>query len=284
MFARAIWQRIETLHAVTYFSPESIDAAKQAGLRGFWMGYFGFRAAPLGPIGPAAIEAAFANFAPAMVRRSLPDAWSFASADALIPVRAEAAATALRSVVPDIDAIAAVVNDELARVVAAADPLGRVLFAANRDLSPRSDPVEQLWQHCTTLREHRGDGHVATLSAAGVDGCAAHLLHTAEHGTAPEVVFEHRGWSTEDRADAVGRLRDGGLLDADGRLTDVGIELRHSIESATDRSALRPYELALSTPERNGLLSTLTPAATAVVEAGALPFPNPMGLPRPGLT
>ena len=46
--AREFWKRIETLHAVTYFDHESTDAATNAGLRGFWMGYFGFRAAPLG--------------------------------------------------------------------------------------------------------------------------------------------------------------------------------------------------------------------------------------------
>ena len=69
--AREFWKRIETLHAVTYFAPESIEAAKTAGLRGFWMGYFGFRAAPLGKVNAGIVEAAFANFAPGMVRRSI---------------------------------------------------------------------------------------------------------------------------------------------------------------------------------------------------------------------
>ena len=59
--ARELWQRIETLHAVTYFAPESISAAKSAGLRGFWMGYFGFRAAPLGTVGAGVVESAFAQ-------------------------------------------------------------------------------------------------------------------------------------------------------------------------------------------------------------------------------
>ena len=50
MFARDAWLRIESINAVTYFAPESRDAAKSAGLRGFWMGYFAFRAAPLGAV------------------------------------------------------------------------------------------------------------------------------------------------------------------------------------------------------------------------------------------
>ncbi|MGY9071385.1 MAG: helix-turn-helix domain-containing protein [Acidimicrobiales bacterium] len=40
----------------------------------------------------------------------------------------------------------------------------------------------QLWQNCTSLREHRGDGHVAALTAAGIDGCQAHHLLITEHG------------------------------------------------------------------------------------------------------
>jgi hypothetical protein len=85
--AREFWKRIETLHAVTYFGDASRLAAKHAGLRGFWMGQFGFRASPLGPVGADVVEAAFANFAPAMVRRSLPDVWSYAEPSALLRAR-----------------------------------------------------------------------------------------------------------------------------------------------------------------------------------------------------
>lgn len=47
------------------------------------------------------------------------------------------------------------------------------LFLANRDLAQPEDPVARLWQLSTTLREHRGDGHVAAWTAEGfapVDG------------------------------------------------------------------------------------------------------------------
>jgi cyanate permease len=76
VFAREFWKRIESIHAVTYFAPESTEAARAAGLRGFWMGYFGFRAAPLGPVSAGVVEAAFANFETAMIQRSIPDAWA----------------------------------------------------------------------------------------------------------------------------------------------------------------------------------------------------------------
>ena len=48
-FARELWLRIETLHAVAYFGEETDQAGRAAGLSGFWMGYFGCRAAPMGP-------------------------------------------------------------------------------------------------------------------------------------------------------------------------------------------------------------------------------------------
>ena len=47
--SRRLWKAAETVHAVTYFSEESMAAARDLGYRGFWMGYFAFRAAPLGP-------------------------------------------------------------------------------------------------------------------------------------------------------------------------------------------------------------------------------------------
>jgi hypothetical protein len=35
-FARQLWRRLETIHAVTYFAPESLAAAQDLGVRGFW--------------------------------------------------------------------------------------------------------------------------------------------------------------------------------------------------------------------------------------------------------
>ena len=50
--ARRLWAAVEPLHAVVYFAPETAAAAKEVGLRGYWMGYFAGRLAPLGSIGP----------------------------------------------------------------------------------------------------------------------------------------------------------------------------------------------------------------------------------------
>src|SRR5262245_29377112 len=94
--AREVWHRLEALNAVTYFSPECRAAPEQLGLTGFWMGYFACRAAPMGPVGPAVVEATFFNFHPRRVQRAIPEAWARAEPETVLDARAVAAATALR--------------------------------------------------------------------------------------------------------------------------------------------------------------------------------------------
>jgi len=277
--AREFWKRIETLHAVTYFDHESTDAATSAGLRGFWMGYFGFRAAPLGAVDPGPVEAAFANFAPSMVRRSLPDAWEFARPDALVAARAAAGAATLRRLCPGIESVASLANGALSDVIEMCDSVGRPMFAANRDVGPIDDPVAQLWQHCTTLREHRGDGHVIALAASAIDGCEAHHLIATEQQLPHELLRDNRGWTVDQWGDAGRRLQRRGLLDADG-LTDAGRRLRAHVEAVTDSLALVPLTEALGEQGAQQLIDLLTPATIEVAASEVLPFPNTMGLPR----
>ena len=87
--ARKLWQRLELVHAVTYFAPEAIGALRDVGYRGFWMGYFAGRAAPLGAAGPQVVGALFYNFAPSRVSRALPDAWGFAPPEAALEALAD---------------------------------------------------------------------------------------------------------------------------------------------------------------------------------------------------
>ncbi|MFI9155239.1 hypothetical protein [Streptomyces sp. NPDC053367] len=277
-YARSVWQVIEPLHAVTYFAPESREAAREVGLRGFWMGYFALRAAPLGAVAPGVVEAAFFNFHPAMVRRALPDAWDFASPEAVLRARADSATAALRRVAPSVAKEAAPAVALLERVVAAADGAGRPLFAANRGVPAPGDPAGALWQAATTLREHRGDGHVAVLTAEGLDGCEAHVLFAAGEQVPAEVLRDNRGWSAEEWQAALDRLTARGLLTDAGTLTADGEALRAHIEARTDELAVRPYRV-LAPQEASRLLEKLAPLADEVLDSGLVPFPNPMGLP-----
>ncbi len=65
--ARRMWTLFEPVHVVSYFAAPAKGAFEQAGLRGFWRGYFAGRAAPIGPVGAAPVIAAFFSFAPSMV-------------------------------------------------------------------------------------------------------------------------------------------------------------------------------------------------------------------------
>ncbi|MEU8616491.1 hypothetical protein [Streptomyces sp. NPDC048623] len=278
-FARRVWEVMEPVHAVTYFAGECREANREVGLRGFWMGYFGARAAPLGAVAAGVVEAAFYNFHPAMVRRAVPDAWTFAAPEAVLRARAAGATAALRRVAPSAAGAAAELVPLLGRVVGVADGAGRPLFAANRDVPAPEDPVGALWQATTALREHRGDGHVAVLAAEGLDGCEAHVLFAAAEGVPPGTLRENRGWSEDDWRAAAARLAARGLLDTTGAPTAEARALRAHIESRTDTLAVRPYRTALTPAEAERAAALLGAVADEVLGSGTIPFPNPMGLP-----
>ena len=278
--ARELWHRLEVVNAVTYFSPESRDAAERIGLKGFWMGYFAFRAAPMGPVTPGVVEATFFNFHPERVRRAIPDAWRFVDPRDVLSARSEAAARALRRILGDdaADQLALMVLPVAQEAVALAGGDGRPLFAANREVDGLVDAVAAMWQAATTLREHRGDGHVALLTAAGLDGCEAHVLFAASEAAPVELYLESRGWTAAEWAAASARLADRGLLDGRGTISAAGQTLRDQIERATDRLAVTPYEqVGAYRVER--LLSEVDPMIERIANAGEISFPNPMGLP-----
>jgi hypothetical protein len=273
------WLAFEPVHAVVYFDDGCRRSMADIGLRGFWMGYFAGRAAPFGPVGPEVVASTFANFHPAMVRRAIPDAWSRVDPDRIWAARRTGAADCLRRTVPDVDARAARMVPLLDRLVDAADATGRPLFAATRAVPPPDDPVEALWQGCTGLREHRGDGHVAAVVASGLDGIESLVLFAASEGLPEALFLAGRGWSAAEWADAAGRLRARGLLDAAGASAE-GIRLRRSVEATTDQQAARPFDV-LDEDERLRLWEDLGWVAHGVHRAAVLTYPNPMGLPEP---
>jgi len=280
--ARRLHHRLETIHAVTYFADESRQAAKDIGLKGFWMGYFGFRAAPLGPVGAGVVEAVFANFAPRRVRKAVPDAWAHASPEACIEARRTSAVVALERVAADdLAVVAETVVDRLEAIVEVADHLGRPLFSANRDLLLPGDAAGRLWQLATDLREQRGDGHVAVQTAAGLDPVEMHLVYALGSGFPGEVLQQSRDWTDEEWADGVDRLVVRGLLADATTATEEGRALHEQIEATTDELALRSLVAGLgSVAAVEDLATDLTPLARAVSSSGVLPFPNPIGLPE----
>jgi hypothetical protein len=278
--ARTIWHHVETVNAVTYFASECRAAPQALGMQGFWMGYFAQRSAPMGEVSPAVIESTFFNFHPDRPRRAIPDAYRHASPAQMLDVRATAAASSLRRMLgaSTAEELATTVLPAMRGAIEAGAPSGLPLFAANRDVAPPDDPVAALWQAATTLREHRGDGHVALLTATGLDGCEVLVMFSACEHIEPELFQRSRGWSADEWAAASERLRARALLGADGSATGAGLALRDDIERRTDELAIRPY-LAVGDATVDVLLSALQPATRTIAAAGEITFPNPMGLP-----
>lgn len=271
---------METCHAVTYFADECRDAARRAGLRGFWMGYFGCRAAPLGAVDAGVVVHAFFNFAPSMVQRSIPDAWTYASPAELVEMRRAAAATAIDRLADGVDRDSIRAVNDLLRAAAAAVHDGSLpMCTANRHIEPTGDALADLWQHCTTMREHRGDIHVRALREVGLDGCEAHILFAADRGIASEVLQPNRGWTDDEWRERQVRLIARRLLRRDATISSDGRQLRELLEHSTDSGALAPFLGIGGEPIINTLITALDPLARAIAGSGTIPYPNAMGLP-----
>ncbi len=271
-----MWALFEPLHAIAYFADEPRAAFTAAGLRGFWRGYFAGRAAPLGAVGPAVVTSSFFGFSPGMVARAVPDVWETASPEDVLRARRVGAATALRALLPpaaltDVRAALPLLRES----VESLDCSGRVLAAANRALPVPTDPYEQLWQLCTVLREHRGDGHVAALVCHGLDGCESLVLRSGID-LDRQVLQPARGWTDEEWAATGDRLIRRGWIAADGSATEDGRAGLAVVERATDDAAAGPWR-ALGPSGTDQLAERLAVLRRPV--SAALPARNPIGLP-----
>ncbi|MFD4376460.1 hypothetical protein [Streptomyces sp. NPDC058486] len=273
---RQMWHLLEPLHALHYYAPGAFEEA--AGL-GYdtgerWPSYFAWRAAPLGAVGTTRVAAAFYSFSPAMVGRYVPAAWEVAAPGEVLAARLRAVDRTYRGLfdVAEVREAAGLAR----RAAEAADLAGRPLAAAHAELPWAGEPHLVLWQAATLLREHRGDGHVAALLAAGLDPVEA-LVSFAAVGAAPEGVFASRGWSGEEWAAARERLAARGLVDADGAATPAGRELRAEVERRTDERAAAPW--AALGPDATARLSELLGGPwLAAIGSGLLPSENTLGI------
>jgi len=279
-FARELWRRLESIHAVTYFAPETMEGARSLGVHGFWRAYFGFRAAPLGACSAGVVTAAFFGFSPAMVARAIPSVWELASPVDLINTRGASAAAALRRIASD--ELSWLLNDGwpmqvLSEAIANAKAGHLPLFLANRDVSQPDDPVAALWQAATALREQRGDSHVATWTAMGFTPIEVAVLFVAAGGTTREALQPNRGWSDDQWSDTSSRLSDQGLLTADHVTTAAGNDVIAQVESTTDTLAWSPFA-ELKTTDQQRLLDALEPISRVIAQSETIPTVNPMGV------
>ncbi|WP_455351512.1 SCO6745 family protein [Streptomyces sp. SYSU K217416] len=265
---------INPLHAAVYFSPDYLKEFAGIGVADQNAAYFAGRAAAMGPATAGMVTATFYNFNHALVSRHVPEVWRTASPEAALAARLRAADATLRRLLGD-EAVASAEMTEAAslalRAAEACTRHARPLYAAHADLPVPEESVLAYWHAATLLREHRGDGHLAVLLDAELDPVEALVSHTASgRGMAPKWAITTRGWSRAEWEAAAGRLRDRGLLDAQGELTEAGVALRKDIEAETDRLDRAPYEhLGAAGVER--LTELATAFVTTALGAGAFP-------------
>ena len=137
-----------------------------------------------------------------------------------------------------------------------------------------------LWHAATLVREHRGDGHVAALTDAGLHPCEAHISQVAASGAGIETIQPYRGWGDDDWEMGTERLRARGWLDPDGQLTAGGRAGRNAIEAATDRLAAEPLD-HLGADDTARLIELLGPIENELARNDAIRYPNPIGVTRP---
>ncbi|MFE0035451.1 hypothetical protein [Streptomyces sp. NPDC059015] len=237
---------VNPLHSTVYFSPDYAKELAGIGVEDTSAAYFAGRAAALGAVGPGTVAATFYNFSHELIARHLPAVWDTASPATVLDARMRAVDATLRRLLGD-DTVTSPEMAEAARLALRATEActrpARPLYAAHADLPVPEQPHLALWHAATLLREHRGDGHLAALLSAGLDPLEALVSHTATgKGMSPRWILASRGWRRTDWDAASDRLRERGLLDGDGELTEAGTALRAELEEHTDRLDLAPYE------------------------------------------
>jgi len=236
---------LNSLHSTHYFSPDVGRELAALGVTDPRAVNFAVRAAALGPVGAGAVTATFYNYKHDLVARHVPAVWETVTPAQVLEARLRAVDATLRRLLGE-EAVASAEMAEAAglalRAAEGCSRGARPLYSAHADLPVPGDPHLALWHAATLLREHRGDGHVAALLAAGLDGLEALVTHTATgRGMTPKWVFTTRGWNQEEWDAASDRLRERGVLDGAGELTERGVALRDGIERETDRMDEAPY-------------------------------------------
>lgn len=262
--ARRMWRLFEPVHALIYFAPGALRATEDLG-PSFWSRYVAQRAAPLGVVPSPVITAAFGGFAPDRIADALEGVT--VTPGVALERRLRGIDAAFRDL-PDLpDAGSMAEAADLAwEASRACEDAGRVLGAANRALPRPADPHLALWQATTTLREHRGDGHLAALTVHGVSPVESHVLKVLA-GESPERDLRLGRRLPDDAWDA-----------AVARFTPEEAAARHAaVEDATDRAAAGPWE-ALGAARTARLADLLAPIAESCRHV--VPSPNPIGLTR----
>ncbi|MFI5931883.1 hypothetical protein [Actinoplanes sp. NPDC051494] len=279
-WARAFWAASEPFTVSMFFTPEAASITERAGLPGR-AAYVVLRSAPLGAVPPAVAASAFRSF-PAPVFAVLDNAWQRLTPQAAIDANHEAVLRAASPQIGDPPADLGDMADLLTEAVEHLDTSGRALAAANQSVPAQAEPWARLWRALNTLREHRGDGDVAALIAAGLAVHDSEVLMAAWAGKHTDSAMLRATRSIDDdswRA-ASTRLFDRGLVDAEGEITAEAPALRNWVEQVTDKAAADPRR-RIGEDRIAPIHQFLTTLSSTLIDAGQMPAVTPVGAPWP---
>jgi hypothetical protein len=281
--ARRFLGAFEPIAANVYFAPEVHDEFQKLG---FGPGvtddlpettmtlpdlsaYYCSRGGCMGQVPGEVVVAAFGVFSPRLIIPHVERGWEIASRDEILAARLRGATASLERILGNPPELARA-TELLMRAADAGSAGGRFLFAGLRSLPTPDTPWGKAWRAADLVREYRGDSHIATWLAAGLDPVEAGLL-TEIYYAMPSKRYHHgRGWTASELDAGLDRLRDRGIIDGDPvQFTDAGKLLREVIEVNTDRQQ-KPLMDAFG-GDYDELLSILEPWAGAIVESGGYP-------------
>lgn len=269
--ARRMYELTEPVSMVNFASPEPNEAMEGLGFRGYWDGYFAGRSAPLGRVPAEVVDAVFYNFGPGEVARHIPRVWERTTPEEAHAARQRGCATAVRRILGELVETPGLARaaELLAKASTSAPVEGRPMYAGLRSLPMPEEPVARLWFAANMLREHRGDGHIVALVCEQIDRTEAHVLSALRSGLHPAESFGRiHHLPPAYLARVMDGLRDRGLVDRAGHLTEAGRATKNRIESLTDVLAEAPYR-GLDPHELVEMVTVLEPLSVRLQATGS---------------
>jgi hypothetical protein len=224
----------------------------------------------LGVVPAEVVDALFYNFAPGEVARHIPKVWRITTPEAAIAARRRGCASALRRILGDrVESFdLARATDLLTRAATSAPYEGRPMYAALRAIEVPEDVVVRFFHAASLLREHRGDGHISALMAEGVGGLEAHVLLALAMDMPAEKFGRIHHLPAAQLAAVIERMRDRGLVQDDGWLSEAGRAVKRRVEALTDELAAPPYRALApgDLDELAGYLESIKPLLDAAAD------------------
>ena len=263
--ARRLRDAVEPIATQGWWSRPAGERLTSLGVD-FFPGYVWGRAAALGEPTAAVVAATFGVFEPAMIGAVYETGAAEVPRDDILAARVDGATASVEAIAAEDECAA--IADPLLVALDGLDGLGRPLFSALRALDRPSSAAGRLWRAAELVREHRGDGHLAALVAAGLGAAEANVLTERWLGFDLGEYSGTRGFGPDALAVAVAGLERRGWL-AGGELTGAGREARAAIEAATDAGE-QPLVDALGS-SLDELIERAESIAARLIEARSFP-------------